>query len=51
MNAPLRARDFQNAKASLRYEPSGAVLGAYVDGVDLRDDLDPSIVGPISAKR
>ncbi len=47
MNAPLRAREFQNAKASLRYEPSGAVLGAYVDGVDLRDDLDPSIVADI----
>jgi taurine dioxygenase len=51
MNAPVRAADFVQAhwNTALRIEPSSAALGAYVDGIDLREQLDDDLIAALRA--
>lgn len=51
MNAPVRAEDFVQAQwnAAIDIEPSGAALGAYVSGVDLREPLNQAVVNELRA--
>ncbi|HVK80379.1 MAG TPA: TauD/TfdA family dioxygenase, partial [Verrucomicrobiae bacterium] len=54
MNAPVHARDFSTdvsavSSARLTIEPTSAVLGAVISGIDLRENLDAGTIAALRA--